>query len=244
MKRCLAFLLIFLFVFSSTTPVSARCHPSYGFEATTFGLDDHRTRFVLTSEKVAFWSLFTNRFGNSYSQPLILSGKRWGMEWPVIAALGGPEGDQRLRFWVVTRDLISWLRRQGRKTNGSTTYPFLRACRRKCFHQERRHRSGLRPPQVLSGHRRGEAGHCRRFRFNQSQGGLFQEAGGDRPFRPQVQGHRLERAPRARFVPGALFLSTVEKAHGRQPRNLFCDQDEVPIAVGENAGIIERPRGD
>lgn len=70
----------------------------YGMEVKTFGFSDERDRVAYTFSSAALWPLMKDDFGKSFSQPLILSGKRWDRDGAYLVAAGGNSGTM-LMFW-------------------------------------------------------------------------------------------------------------------------------------------------
>ncbi|WP_338835904.1 hypothetical protein [Neomoorella thermoacetica] len=90
--RTLSVLVLLFCLMGVSSPVWAKASydPNYGTEVKTFGFTDERNRESFSYGNAAFWPLMKDEFGKSFSQPLILSGKRWGRDGAYLVAAGGP----------------------------------------------------------------------------------------------------------------------------------------------------------
>ncbi|OIQ59769.1 hypothetical protein MOTE_10250 [Moorella thermoacetica] len=107
LKSTISILTLLSFLMISVIPVWAKASydPNYGTEVKTFGFTDERNRESFSYGNAAFWPLMKDEFGKSFSQPLILSGKRWGRDGAYLVAAGGP-GTTWLMFWKLDIDKL------------------------------------------------------------------------------------------------------------------------------------------
>ncbi|MGB9848808.1 MAG: hypothetical protein ACPLSY_03140, partial [Moorellaceae bacterium] len=100
LKKVFSLLILLSFLLGLNAPAWAKASysPTYGTEVKTFGFTDERNREAYTFGNAAFWPLMKDDFGKSFSQPLILSGKRWGQNGAYLVAAGG-DNSTMLMFW-------------------------------------------------------------------------------------------------------------------------------------------------
>lgn len=114
LKSAVSVLALLFFLLGVNVPAWAKASydPNYGTEVKTFGFTDERNRESFSYGNAAFWPLMKDEFGKSFSQPLILSGKRWGRDGAYLVAAGGP-GTTWLMFWKLDIDKLKEAGKKG-----------------------------------------------------------------------------------------------------------------------------------